>query len=165
MGEASRRGRPDERVRIATEYRTSEDCIRNVYDTVFSKAQEVYGRTGHVNHELVGIEFAGEEIKQMHTMLISAHDQRKIPEFLKTMLDRFAIVVHVMEAWLAPPSDIAPHAHPERKDIIAITIHTQASVYAATCEVDTSARTVRKAELIKPDRLGGRYGRELPQKH
>lgn len=165
MGEAKRRASESDRVSEAEQYRSSEQCIYDVYDHIFELSAKAYGQTGGVNHELIGVEFRGSVIRGLSRVSIAEGEKSKVQPMTASMLKNWPIVVHVMEAWLAPPSDVAPHAHPERKDVVMIMVHTEASAYVATCVVEPGAKAIKKDELLKLDGVGGRFGRELPKQH
>lgn len=165
MGEAKRRASDSDRTIEAERYRSSEHCIYDVYDHIFALAELAYSQSGSVDHELIGIEFRGSQIRDLNRVRISEGEKNKVQPIMARMLKKWPIVVHVMEAWLAPPTEVAPHAHPERKDVVLIMVHSEASAYAATCVVDPEAKTIKKDELLKLDGVGGRFGRDLPRQH
>lgn len=165
MGEAKRRASESDCTSEAEQYRSSEQCIYDVYDHIFELSEQVYSQTGGVKHELIGIEFRGSQIRGLNRVPISEGENSQVKPIMSRMLKKWPIVVHVMEAWLAPPTDVAPHSHPERKDVVLIMVHTEASAYVATCVVDPESKTTMKDELLKLDGVGGRFGRDLPKQH
>jgi hypothetical protein len=139
------------------------DPFSKAYDLIFGMINEVFYKTGGVNHELLGFDFdAG---KPIGVNVISIRRVEDVPMLRSQMLERFPMVAHVFEAWEAPDQSMPAHAHPLRHDIVSAMFHTIDMVAVATCRVDVKERTIERAELIFPEHLGGRLGVELPQRH
>lgn len=166
MGEAKRRGVRSDRIAAARDKALGNNPFQVAYEALFDMVQEVYLQTGGVNHELIGLAFNDGKLAGVNVMLIEDDlAKERIPGNIEAMLLKWPIVAHVMEAWESPVEGIPPADHPERKDIIAITLHSLDAAKTASCEVDPKARTVHKADLLPIEKLEGRLGRRFETRH
>ncbi|MFC5550303.1 hypothetical protein [Massilia aerilata] len=166
MGEAKRRGGQSERVAAARNKALGNDPFVVAYEALFGMVREVYRQTGGVNHELIGLDFNDGKVSGVNVFVIEDESAKeRIPGNIEAMLLKWPIVAHVMEAWESPAEGIAPAEHPERKDIIAITLHSIHAARTASCEVDPQACTVHKADLLPIEKLEGRLGRRFETRH
>lgn len=166
MGEAKRRGGQSEREAAACARALGGDPFEVAYEALFGMIREVYQQTGGVNHELIGLDFNNGKVSGVNVYMIEDESAKeRIPGNVEAMLLKWPIVAHVMEAWESPADGVAPVDHPERRDIIAITLHSIDAAKTASCEVDPQARTVQKADLLPFEKLEGRLGRKFETRH
>lgn len=140
--------------------------VANAFDAVYGLVEHVYTRTGGREHQLIGLDLDESEqnVVGFNAVPIDYERRSSVPEMVDLMLTRWKLVVHAVEAWSSPPGDCAPSEHPERQDVVVITIHSQASIVTAACVVDPEARTIQKGALFEA-RLEGPAGRKLPMRH
>lgn len=166
MGEAKKRGAKSERIASARDKALGNNPFDVAYDAVFGMIEMVYGQTGGINHELIGLDFKEGKVSGVNVLLIENNAAvDRIPDNIESMLLKWSVVAHVMEAWEAPPDGTPANLHPDRKDIIAITLHSLDGAMSAACEVDPQSRAVRRAELLTVERLEGRLGRKFEARH
>jgi hypothetical protein len=166
MGEAKKRGDKFERIASARDKALGNNPFEVAYDAIFGMIEMVYGQTGGINHELIGLEFKEGKVSGVNVLLIenSAAIDR-IPDNIESMLLKWSVVAHVMEAWEAPPDGTPANVHPDRKDIIGIALHSLDGAMLAACEVDPLSRSIRRGELRTVERLEGRLGRKFETRH
>lgn len=132
------------------------------YDLVFALVEDVYAKYGRTSHELVGIAFEGDKLAKVHVLFVSEDNVPNVPDMVGGMLLDWDVVAHVAEAWTAPTDDfLPPHEHPERLDVIAITLHTESTAFTALCDVDPVACTVTRG-AFRSVNMDRRFVRELP---
>lgn len=165
MGQAKKRGSQEERAAQAVADNLGQNPFEVAYEAIFGMVKEVYGQTGGVNHQLLGLDFKSGKIAGVNCLQVDNDNINRLPDNIQNMLDRWPVVVHVMEAWEAPPGSIPAHEHPEKKDIIAITIHADGIASAASCEVNAATREVKKGPLLAVQKMEGRFARPLAVKH
>lgn len=166
MDEAKNRGSEADRIANAKTQLLGDNPFNVAYEVIFGMVTSVYGQTGGVNHELIGLDFKDGKVSGINVFLIEDEASvARIPMNVERMLLKWPLVAHVTEAWAAPPDGIEPSDHPERKDIIAILIHSQDAAMTASCEVDETLRTVNKAVLRQVEKIGGRLGRNFETRH
>lgn len=163
MGEAKRKqvGHPltseDRDLALGTE------PFAPAYELVFGMVDTVYSATGGVNHELIGIDFEAGKPTGVNVLVVRRIED--VPRLREEMLLKWPLVAHVFEAWSAPDDSMPPSQHPLRYDVVNVALHTSDRAAVAMCRVDENQRTVEKADLIYPDKIGGRLGRDLPTRH
>lgn len=135
------------------------DPFKAAYDLIYGMIETVYSQTGGVNHELIGLEFEAGRAVGINVVLIKRTEE--VPDLRDRMLVSWPMVVHVCEAWAAPDASRAPHAHPQRQDVVAVTLHTLEFAATANCPVNEKARTIQRGELLMPTAMKGRLGRDI----
>lgn len=133
------------------------------YDILFGMVEFAYKSTGGVNHELIGLDF--KEGKPTGANVMAVRRIEDVPRLREQMLQTWAMVAHVFEAWAAPDASVPASEHPQRYDIVSVMLNTSDMVAAASCRVDPGQKTIERGELFFPSRVGGRLGRELPARH
>lgn len=133
------------------------------FDLVFGMVEHVYSHIGGVTHQLIGIDF--EAGKPIGVNTLDIRHVTDVPYLRSKMLEKWPMVAHVFEAWAAPDASAPPSAHPLRYDVVNIMLHTNEIAAVAPCRVDAVKKLVERAELIYPDQIGGRLGREMPTRH
>lgn len=158
MGEAKRKLRSQ----LSIEDRAAmlgADPFKAAYDLIYGMIETVYSQTGGVNHELIGLDFEDGRAVGVNIVLIKRTED--VPDLRDRMLVSWPMVVHVCEAWAAPDASCAPHAHPQRQDVVAVTLHTLEFAATASCLVNEKARTIQRGELLMPTEMKGRLGRDI----
>lgn len=133
------------------------------YDLLYGMVEHVYTRSGGINHQLIGLDFADGKPLGMHVLLVKRIQD--VPRLRDEMLGSFPMVAHIVEAWGAPDASVAPSLHPQRYDVVSIMLHTIDMAAHAECRVNEKMRTMTRATLMYPDQVLGRLGRELPTRH
>lgn len=162
MGEAKRRREHTRNDAPTTEERAAalgSDPFRVAYDAVFGMAERLWTEAGCVPHQLLGLEFEGGNLRQVHVLRIDRPED--VPLRRAQMLERWPMVAHVCEAWGAPDLSHPPSLHPRRQEIVAIMLNTEEFMAAAQCEVNPADRTIKRAELRMIDRAEGKMGRSI----
>lgn len=162
MGDAKRKKEAAGKHILSMEERAAmlgADPFAAAYNLLYGMVETVYSKTGGVNHELIGIDFSAGKPAGVHVLLVKRTED--VPRLRDQMLLQWPMVAHICEAWAAPGGAVPAHSHPERKDIVGITLHTVEFAAVAQCEVDERARTVQRGELQMADGLGGRLGRPV----
>lgn len=127
--------------------------IETVFDRVFELQRIVFKEFGGVEHTLMGLDFKAGEIQTVDTLRIKRKED--VQHLLADMLERWPMVAHVFEAWVAPDASTAPSKHAMRQDVVCFMLHTTDVVAAAQCRADAASRTLEKAPLLYPDRVAG----------
>lgn len=131
-------------------------------DQVYGMAEYVYSKSGMVNHQLIGLEMLdGSVTRANHLYVKRIEDASKLRD---EFIQRFPMVAHVFEAWSAPDPSVAPSAHPNRTEIISISLHTLEAAVFMQCPVDPKAKKVIRGEVIVPTEVNGRLGRDLEKR-
>lgn len=139
-------------------------AFAEAYEFIFNRVEAIYTTTGGINHQLIGVDF--EEGKPMTLSILPVRRPEDVQRNRPSMIERWPLVAHVVEAWAAPDETVMPpSAHPQRFDVVSIMLFTPDCAAAAMCRVDEADRTIEQAELIFPDQIGGRFGHALPQRH
>lgn len=140
-----------------------DDPFTPAYDLIYQLLAAIFMQSGRLQNELIGLEFEHGQPKQ--ASVVNVQDIEHVPVMLDQMLQRWPMVVHAFEAWLAPDRSYPTSEHPLREDIVSLMLHTQDVVAAAICPCDATTKIVHKAELVFPDAIGGRGARKLPVQH
>jgi len=136
------------------------DPFKATYDLVYGMVEAVYTQAGGVNNELIGIDLeAGKPIGVNVTVIKRANDVSRLRD---EMLEKWPLVAHVCEMWADPDASVPPHEHPDRQDIVGITLHTLDCVAIASCPTNEAEKTVERGELLMPIEMSGRFGRKIP---
>ena len=163
MGEAKMKATKTAMTSEERETALGLDPFAPAFDLVFGMIEAVFTQTGGVTHELIGIDFDAGKPTGVNVLVVRRVEDA--PRLRAQMLEKWSMVVHVFEAWAAPDQSVPPHAHPLRTDIVSVMLHTSDMAASASCRVDTEKKTVQRDALIFVDQIGGRLGRELPQRH
>lgn len=164
MGEAKRRAAHNPSpFTLLTEPARSEklgmDPFPAAFDFIYGMVEAVFTKAGGVNHELIGIDFENGKPTGVNVLLVN--NVEDVPRLRARMLEQWAMVAHVFEAWAAPDASVPARAHPARYDIVAIMLNTSEFMAVANCRVDVAAKTIERAELMMPDDVQGRLGRSI----
>jgi len=135
------------------------DPFPAAFDLIYGMVETVFTETGGVNHELIGIDFENGKPTGANVLLVINIEE--VPRLRALMLERWPMVAHVFEAWAAPDASVPAHAHPDRYDIVAIMLNTLEFMAVANCRVTVATKTIERAELMMPDQVQGRLGRQL----
>lgn len=163
MGEAKRRSANQAMTTKEREAALGNEPFAPAFDLVFGMVNAVYSKSGGVNHELIGIDFDAGKPTGVSVLVVRRIED--VPRLREEMLLKWPLVAHVFEAWAAPDASVAPSAHPLRYDVVNVALHTSDMAAVAMCRANAEKKTVEKADLIYPDQIGGRLGRELPTRH
>ncbi len=164
MGEAKRRAAhspspPTPLAEAARSEKLGIDPFPAAFDFIYGMVEAVFTKAGGVNHELIGIDFENGKPTGVNVLLVN--NVEDVPRLRARMLERWAMVAHVFEAWAAPDASVPARVHPDRYDIVAIMLNTSEFMAVANCRVDVAAKTIERAELMLPDEIQGRLGRPL----
>lgn len=165
MGDAKRKRKAAANAVLSAEERAAmlgSDPFKAAYDLLYGMVESVYTQSGGVNHELIGLEFEAGKPAGVNVLLVKRTED--VPRLRDQMLLRWPMVAHICGAWSAPDTSMPPHTHPQRKDVVGITLHTVEFVAVAQCEVDAAARTVKRGDLLMPTETKGRLGRSVEQR-
>jgi hypothetical protein len=163
MGEASNKAK---HVVLTEEMRAGmlgDNPFIPAYDFLFAMLEPIYTASGCIDHQLIGIAF--QDGMPTGINVVNIRRIEDVPRLREQMLQRWPLVAHVFEAWVAPDTSAPPSKHPERVDVVSIMLNTSDILASAPCRVDPVRRTIERAELTFPDRVDGRLGRELPTRH
>ena len=163
MGESKRKSVHQVLSTEQREHALGRDPFTPAYDLIYGMVQAVFAQQGEVSHELIGVDF--EAGKPVGVSVLVVRRIEDVPRLRADMLERWPMVAHVFEAWAAPDAAVAPSLHPLRYDVVNVALHTSDMAAVAMCRANASRRTVEKTDLIYPDQIGGRLGRELPTRH
>lgn len=163
MGQAKAKaaGRPvlTEAMRAAM---LGNDPFNIAYDFLFDQVKLLYTTHGGFPNTLIGMHFENGQFDRLYPTTIRRLED--VPGLRNAMLQYSPMVAHIFEAWIAPPGrpDLVPSQHPERKDCVTFMLHTSDMCAATSCIVNPSMRSIQRGELIFPDKVEGRLGRDLP---
>ncbi len=163
MGEAKRKSAQQALTPEQRDLALGSNAFTPAYDLIFGMVNAVFSKEGEVNHELIGLDFEAGKPVGVNVLLVKRIQD--VPRLRAGMLEHWPMVAHVFEAWGAPDASVAPSAHPLRYDIVNIALHTSDMAAVGMCRADSKAKTVEKADLIYPDKIGGRLGLDLPTRH
>lgn len=165
MGDATRKHEAAAKMILTNEDRDKMlgvDPFTSAYDLLYGMAESVYRQSGGVNHELIGMEFKDGKPSGVNIQLVKRTED--VPRLREQMLQNWPMVAHICEAWAAPDTSCPPHLHPQRKDIVGISLHTIEFMALAQCEVDDATNTIKRGELLMPTEVAGRLGRPVRQR-
>lgn len=165
MGDAKRKQEAAAKVILSNEDRDTMlgvDPFTVAYDLLYGMAESVYRQSGGVNHELIGLDFRDGKPSGVHVLLVKRTED--VPRLRDQMLQRWPMVAHICEAWAAPDASCAPHAHPQLKDVVGISLNTIEFMAMAQCEVDDVTNTMKRGDLVMPTAVAGRLGRAVSQR-
>lgn len=138
------------------------DPFKVAYDMIYEITEEIYKEFGHVDHELLGIDFKDGVPSGVHTLPVRRVED--VADLRDRMLVTWPMVIHVCEAWASTDPSCAPSQSPDRQDVVMITLHTDEYAATAKCVVNEQERTIQRSELVMPTEMKGRLGRELPKR-
>lgn len=163
MGEAKRRSTNQVLNAEQREIALGSNPFAPAYDLIYGMIKTVFSQVGGVNHELIGVDFEAGTPTGVNVLVVKRIED--VNRLRAEMLEKWPMVAHVFEAWAAPDESVAPSTHPLRYDVVNVALHTSDMAAVAMCRADAENRSVVKADLIYPDQIGGRLGRELPTRH
>jgi len=118
------------------------DAAEVAFDSVFDSVSTLYRVTGHIFHQLIGLEFRSGRAHDAHIEVVRAPD--RVGVLIQRMQRRWGAVAHVRLAEKLP-DNIPGLDHPERRTLAVIEIHVNGKVAKACCRVNPLTR-----ELFRP---------------
>lgn len=114
------------------------------FDSVFDSVSTLYRVTGHIFHQLIGLEFRSGRAHDAHIEVVRAPD--RVGVLIQRMQRRWGAVAHVRLAEKLP-DNIPGLDHPERRTIAVIEIHVNGTVAKACCRVNPETRELFRSSL------------------
>lgn len=125
------------------------DCADIAFVSVLDSVSTLYGVTGKILHQLIGLEFRSGRAHDAHIEIV--HAPERVPVLIDRMRRRWGAVAEVRETL---PDNIPGLPHPERRTLVAIEIHTSGGVATAYCRVNRPAREIVRGALVKKGKSG-----------
>ncbi len=122
------------------------DSADIAFVSVLDSVSTLYGVTGKILHQLIGLEFRSGRAHDAHIEIVYAPE--RVPVLIERMRRRWGAVAEVRLAETLP-DNIPGLPHPERRTLVAIEIHTSGGVATAYCRVNRPAREIARGALVK----------------
>ena len=127
------------------------DSARIAFESVFDSVSTLVRETGTIYHQLIGLTYRSGRALDTHIELVKAPE--RVPVLIQRMRRKCDAVAHVHFARNLP-ENVPGLPHPERRTLVVIEIHDEASVTTTYCRVNRATREMTRGSLSKKDAAG-----------